>query len=368
MRRQVVTCEPDETLQAAEDRMKEHNVRSMPVIDDGRLAGMFAGTDLLRGLAAGVTHVGEAMTSDVIVAYPADSLHTALQRMARAGISRLPVVERERPDRIIGVLSMTDIGAVLDLELSSLAARPRRAEAVSEDPLRTVLVREAMKTRFEAVPETQSIKRVANRLAIEGAHAALLVDDDGALKGIVTLGDLANAADEGTDRPVSEIASRRVIVAGPDDSVSDALALPGAEGLRQIPVVETLDGASVPIGLLNRNDVVAAYLRSRDRQAQIARRARDITRDNPDSVERLELNIKPGDPAAGRTLAELGLPATAVVTAVFREGKLLVPRGQLRLESGDHVEILASAEARLALISTLQASIVPDPPADTSAS
>jgi len=252
---------------------------------------------------------------------------------------------------------------VLDLEISSLAARPRRNEAVSDDPLRTVLVREAMKTRFETVPESQSIKRVANRLAIEGAHAALLVDDDGALKGIVTVGDLANAADEGTDRPVSAIASRRVIVAGPADSVSDALAVPGAEGLRQIPVVEELDGLQVPIGVLNRQDVVAAYLRSRDRQAQIARRARDLTRENPDTVERLELHIKPGDPAAGRTLAELGLPATAVVTAVFREGKLLVPRGQLRLEPGDHVEILASADSRLTLIAILQASI--KPPSDS---
>jgi CIC family chloride channel protein len=364
MRRQVITCEPGETVQAAEVRMEEHGIRSMPVIDHGHLVGMFSGTDLLRGLAAGVRHVGEAMTTDVILAYPADSLHTALQRMARAGISRLPVVERERPDRIIGVLSMKDIGAVLDLELSSLAARPRRAGAVSEDPLKTVLVREAMKTRFEAVPESQSIKRVANRLAIEGAHAALLVDDDGALKGIVTVGDLANAADEAADRPVSEIASRRVIVTGPDTTVSDALALPGAEGLRQIPVVETLDGLAVPIGVLNRNDVVAAYLRSRDRQAQIARRARAITRENPDTVERLDLHIKRGDPAAGSTLAELGLPANAVVTAVFREGKLLVPRGQLRLEPGDHVEILAAAGARLELISTLQASIKPQPPAD----
>lgn len=366
MRRRVISAAPEETLQVAEERMIEHAVHSLPVIDDaGQLVGMFAGTDLLRGLAAGVRHVGEAMTTEVIVTYPADSLHTALQRMARAGISRLPVVERERPDRIIGVLSMKDIGAVLDLELSTLAARPRRAGAVSEDPLRTVLVREAMKTRFEAVPETQSIKRVANRLAIEGAHAALLVDDNGALKGIVTVGDLANAADEAADRPVSEIASRRVIVTGPDTTVSEALALPGAEDLRQIPVVETLDGLPVPIGVLNRQDVVAAYLRSRDRQAQIARRARAITRENPDSVERLDLHIKPGDPAAGRTLAELGLPATAVVTAVFREGKLLVPRGQLRLAPGDHVEILATADARLTLISTLQASIKPQPPADT---
>jgi CBS domain-containing protein len=271
--------------------------------------------------------------------------------MARAGISRLPVVERERPDRIIGVVSMRDVGSVLDLELSSLAARPRRQEAVSEDPLRSVLVREAMKTRFQTVAPEQTIKRAANRLSAAGAHFALLVDeDDDKLQGIVTVGDLANAADEDTDRPVSEIATKRVITAQAEMSVSDALALPGAEGLRQIIVTESRDGMMVPIGVLNRNDVVAAYLRSRDRQAQIARRARAITRENPDAVERLDLTIGDRDAAAGRTLAELRLPSSAVVTAVFREGKLLVPRGQLRLEPGDHVEVLASAETREQLI------------------
>jgi CIC family chloride channel protein len=361
MRRAVITSTPNETLRAAEERMMENNVRSLPVVDDGKLVGMFAGTDLLRGLAAGVEHVGEAMATDVIVAYPADSLHTALQRMARAGISRLPVVERERPDRIIGVVSMRDVGSVLDLELSSLAARPRRQGAITEDPLRSVLVREAMRTKSEAVAPDQTIKRVANRLSSVGAHFALLVDDDGELQGIVTVGDLANAADEDTDRAVSEIATKRVITARPDMTVSEALALPGAEDLRQVVVTETLDGKNVPIGVINRNDVVAAYLRSRDRQAQIARRARDITRENPDSVERLDLHIHANDPAAGKTLAELGLPPDSVVTAVFRENKLLVPRGQLQLEPGDHVEILASAEARLKLIEVLQASIRSSP-------
>lgn len=78
--------------------------------------------------------------------------------------------------------------------------------------------------------------------------------------------------------------------------------------------------------MLNRSDVVAAYLRSRDRQAQIARRARSMARENPDGVERLDLLITEGNAAAGRTLAELGLPPTAVITAILRDGNLLVPR------------------------------------------
>jgi CBS domain-containing protein len=213
-----------------------------------------------------------------------------------------------------------------------------------------------MRNKFETVPESLSIKRVANRLSVGLAHAALVVDEQGAVKGIVTLRDLTQAADDGAERPVSEIATKRVIVTSPDRSVSDALAQPGAEELRQIPVVEQRDGHPVPIGMLNRSDVVAAYLRSRDRQAQIARRARSVARENPDGVERLDLVVNEGNPAVGRTLAELGLPATAVITAILRDGNLLVPRGQLRIEAGDHVQVLTSAGGRDAIVETLAGS------------
>lgn len=355
MSRTVISARPDEPIGAAEERMQANGVRSLPVLEGGKLVGMFSGTDLLHARAAGQATVGEAMVAEIILAYPADNLHSALQRMARAGVSRLPVVERERPDRIIGVVSMRDIGAVLDLELSALAVGPRSpAEVLEEDPLRTVLVREAMRRRFETVTEELSIKRVANRLSVAAAHAALVVNEEGVLRGIVTLGDLAKAADDGAERPVSEIATKRVIVTRPDRSVSDALAQPGAEELRQIPVVEQRDGQQVPVGMLNRSDVVAAYLRSRDRQAQIAKRARSIEREARDGVQRLDILIRDWDPAAGRTLAELGLPANAVVTAVLREGKLLVPRGQLGIEAGDHLQLLVSADVRDAVIEALQ--------------
>ncbi|MCA9849622.1 MAG: potassium/proton antiporter, partial [Dehalococcoidia bacterium] len=43
--------------------------------------------------------------------------------------------------------------------------------------------------------------------------------------------------------------------------------------------------------------------------------------------------------------AELGLPRDAVVTAVERDGHLIVPRGQLRLLAGDRLRLLGSRSA-----------------------
>lgn len=347
MRREVVTTGPEERILNAEERMREHGLRGLPVVADGRLVGMFTATDALQASHEGKSTVGEAMTRQLVVAHPADSLHTALQRMTRAGVSRLPVVERERPERLLGILAIRDLAAVLDLEvgaLSAQAAGPLGERTV--DPLRSMLVRQAMRRRFETVSESAPLRRAANRLAAAGAHAALVVDEEGVLTGIVTIGDIERAAAEHSDQTVAAIASRKLIVAHPWQTVAEALSQPGAEALRQLPVVEDRNGRAVPVGIMTRSDVVAAYLRARDRQAQIARRARSLERGREGRVTRLEVTVEPGDAAAGRTLAELQLPSDSIVVSVLRDGATLIPRGQLRLQPGDCLEILLSADVR----------------------
>lgn len=372
MRHHVFTTRPAAPIAEAEAEMNDFGVRGLPVIDGKKLVGMFTITDALRASRDGKSTVGEAMKTDLIVAYPGDSIHTALQRMTRAGISRLPIVERERPDRLIGILSIKDLGSMLDLEISALAAAPQRQQIPgrADDPLRSVVVEDAMRSKFEAVSPTTSLKRVANRLAIANAHAALVVDDAGALTGILTLSDIEKAAteeEEGAELRADDIAARKVVVATRTQSVAEALGQPGAEGLRQIPVVEIRDGARYPVGLLSRTDVVAVYLRSRDRQAQIARRAETLAADRPDDVISLDLPILETDAIVGRTLAELKLPRDAVITSVLRAGDLLIPRGHLALEPNDRILILTLASMRDQIIDHIHsgAPVTEEPDATT---
>lgn len=368
MRHNVFTTTPTTPVADAESEMNDFGVRGLPVVEKNKLVGMFTITDALRASRDNKSTVAEAMKTDLIVAYPADSLHTALQRMTRAGISRLPVVERERPDRLIGILSMKDMGAMLDLEISALAAAPQRQQIPgrADDPLRSVVVENAMRGKFETVSESATLKRVANRLAIANAHAALVVDDDGALTGILTLGDIEKAAaeeEEGGERTAADIAARNVIIATRTQSVAEALGQPGAEGLRQIPVVEVRGGGRYPVGLLSRNDIVAVYLRGRDRQAQIARRAETLAADRPDDVISLDLPILETDAIVGRTLAELRLPRDAVITSVLRHGDLLIPRGHLALEPNDRILILTLASMRDQIIEHIHSGVpVTEPP------
>ena len=52
MSRNVVACQPDDTIARAEERMREHRVRRLPVLDDGgQLLGVISLTDLAREAA-----------------------------------------------------------------------------------------------------------------------------------------------------------------------------------------------------------------------------------------------------------------------------------------------------------------------------
>src|SRR5690606_12808756 len=122
----------------------------------------------------------------------------------------------------------------------------------------------------------------------------------------------------------------------------EALSQPGAEAARQLPVVKERDGRLYPVGLLRRHDVLLAYLRGREHIASGSVRTLVQNRQRAEDVVSSEVPVERTDRANGLTLADLGLPAGAVITSVERDGTMLVPRGQLRLLAGDRVRILST--------------------------
>lgn len=59
----------------------------------------------------------------------------------------------------------------------------------------------------------------------------------------------------------------------------------------------------------------------------------------------VEVTLADDSPAAGVSVAELGVPRDATVVAVVRGDRLLVPRGDTRLAVGDEVLVLVTADA-----------------------
>jgi len=112
MRRRVVTAAHTETVAVALARMRDRDVRALPILRDGRLAGILTERDTAR-VGDHARPVEEVMHTPVVIAFADETLFVALERMAAAALSRLVVVRREAPDDVAGILSIRDVAAVL---------------------------------------------------------------------------------------------------------------------------------------------------------------------------------------------------------------------------------------------------------------
>jgi CBS domain-containing protein len=88
--------------------------RQGTIIVDGqnRLAGIITRGDLLQALRkdqSGKATVLEAGTSNPLVTYPDEPLHAAITKMLKADVGRLPVVEPDNPERVVGYLGRAAI-------------------------------------------------------------------------------------------------------------------------------------------------------------------------------------------------------------------------------------------------------------------
>ena len=108
MTKDVFSVELDDTIHKADEIMREESVRQVPVIDENKLIGLITERTLmeysLRQLYDFDDEFGEigynkindfqdVMAKNVRIIYPEDSLHKALELMAKYKTDCLPVVD-----------------------------------------------------------------------------------------------------------------------------------------------------------------------------------------------------------------------------------------------------------------------------------
>jgi CBS domain-containing protein len=111
-RQKLVTCLPDDPLQAVAKSMYAHGIGAMPVCEAGtRMVGIVSERDLVRVFAR--SDLGElqylrardVMTSRVITCRPEDSMQSAQDTMRTNSFRHLPVIEG---GKVVGILSLRD--------------------------------------------------------------------------------------------------------------------------------------------------------------------------------------------------------------------------------------------------------------------
>jgi len=133
----------------------------------------------------------------------------------------------------------------------------------SADIFQQTAVGRVMEKAFQTIPASLQVRELIARITahdpIVARHQALLlVDENQKLEGIITRGDLLKAAENTSgDRPVIELASRRLIVTYADESLHDAIEKILQHQIGRLPVVDRKDSSHL-IGYLSRANVLSA--------------------------------------------------------------------------------------------------------------
>lgn len=232
----------------------------------------------------------------------------------------------------------------------ALARRGVRLERGRDlDLLAGLRVGEVMDPEPLLLAAGESLDAAGERLWRARLHGAPVVDEVGRLAGVVSVQDLQAAALAGLPggTPVLEVATREVLTAHADESVAEALRRLGARDVARLPVVARDDPGRL-VGVLRRTDVARAYAIGLARRASLRQRASEVQLDALAGVAAEAVAVAPGAEAAGRTIAEIRWPREAVIASVRRGGRLLLPRGDTRLEPGDELSVVVDGAAALA--------------------
>ena len=114
----VKTATREDKLREVAAMMRDGDMGSVPVVEDGRLVGIVTDRDIVvRSLANGQgpeTSVSEAMTTDIFAVKPDDFVFEAIRLMGDKQVRRVPVVDED--GNLAGIISMADIALEMEDE------------------------------------------------------------------------------------------------------------------------------------------------------------------------------------------------------------------------------------------------------------
>lgn len=111
MSRDVAVASPTESIRNAARVMAKIDAGVLPVGENDRLVGMITDRDIaIRAVAQGkapTTKVRDIMSEEVLYCYEDQDLDEVAQNMSEMKIRRLPVINREK--RLVGIISLGDL-------------------------------------------------------------------------------------------------------------------------------------------------------------------------------------------------------------------------------------------------------------------
>ncbi|HEX8370179.1 MAG TPA: CBS domain-containing protein [Pyrinomonadaceae bacterium] len=111
MTRNVTTATRAMSLQAVAALMRDGDMGSLPIVENGKLVGIVTDRDIVvRAVAAGrdaATAIGEVMTAEIFAVRAEDFVFEAIRLMGDRQVRRVPVINEN--GELIGIIAMADV-------------------------------------------------------------------------------------------------------------------------------------------------------------------------------------------------------------------------------------------------------------------
>ncbi|KQV81161.1 CBS domain-containing protein [Rhizobacter sp. Root1221] len=107
----VYLTDPGQSIREAAEMMANQDIGALPVGENDRLVGMITDRDIaVRAVARGLgpdTRIREVMSQEVMYCFEDEDLDDAAQHMGDIKVRRLPVLSRDK--RLVGIISLSDL-------------------------------------------------------------------------------------------------------------------------------------------------------------------------------------------------------------------------------------------------------------------
>jgi len=109
--RDVISVEPDESLEQVSKTLAQHKIGAVLVMDGEKVAGILSERDIVRHIAAHggsalIQPVSKCMTKDVVSCSEKDTVNDVMEKMTKGRFRHIPVVDN---GVLTGLLSIGDV-------------------------------------------------------------------------------------------------------------------------------------------------------------------------------------------------------------------------------------------------------------------
>jgi len=203
MARDVITVDHDYSVKYAARMMNYFGISCLVAVSEGEIVGILTEKDVLtRVVAAGLNPekvlIKDVITKPVIVVGPNTPLEEAVKIMFKRHIKKLPVVDSIGQDRVIGILSLTDVANHQpEIMKEYMAAKSHEQEALAVEQL--INMDEGQRLEFKASLrynnvrgcvdqdlEYNCLKTICAFLNADGGDLLIGVSDDNWVVGLET--------------------------------------------------------------------------------------------------------------------------------------------------------------------------------------